>query len=137
MRWQVAPPYFVLETADLPFEELARLRRQVLLAKGVDPAQVAGLPQPGPFALTELDDAPTLSLTEGIVERVILDLTAEATDLAGLTELAHRLGSEVTVWLKLGAASQEALAQARRLANPVRARFRPGCGNFLPRPTDP
>ncbi len=113
MRWQAAPPYFVLETAELSFEQLCELRRQTLLARQDDPAEVAGLPQPGPYALVE--PAGEVSLTDsGPVERVILDFSGAVTPANPLrfNELARRVASELTVWLKLGQASEMALAEA-------------------------
>lgn len=113
MRWQSAPPYFVLETAELSFEQLCELRRQTLLARQDDPAAVAGLPQPGPYALVEPlgESSPEAS---GPVERVILDFSGEVAppDPAALKELARQLASQVTIWLKLGLPTEAGLVAA-------------------------
>jgi radical SAM superfamily enzyme YgiQ (UPF0313 family) len=114
MRWQVAPPYFVLETAELSFEQLCELRRRTLLARQDDPAEVAGLPQPGPYSLVApARDALSLA-PAGPVERVILDFSQETLppDTSSLKDLARQVASELTVWLKLGQANFLALAAA-------------------------
>jgi len=178
MKWQAAPPYFVLETADLAFEQLAELRREVLVGRGDDPAEVAGLPQPGPYALVEPEVADLKPIASGPVERVILDFSkghiplsregifnrdnkiraelasfeaglsdsnsksaagsaetkikvfeeeraGEAGYAKGLGELSRKLASQVTVWLKLGAAS-DATMEAARIALAVLSAPNPG-----------
>ncbi len=116
MRWQVAPPYFVLETADLSFETLGQLRRETLSRKGDDPTAVPGMPQPGPFALA-FGEAEGVEATEatGPVERVLLDLTERLkirSDSSFIDALARRLGSQVTLWLTLGQAGKAVLDEA-------------------------
>lgn len=152
MRWQPAPPYFVLETASLSFEQLGELRREVLLARQDDPAEVAGLPQSGPYALVEPGEDVSLTAT-GPVERIILDFSARhipkhlnldpdyfnlgcfkpggtenevkrvgaadarkarsAGESSELSGLSHKLASQVTIWLKLGTASDRVINAAR------------------------
>lgn len=75
IKWQPAPPYFVLETADLAFEELSELRREVLAGRGDDPAEVAGLPQAGPYALVEPGAGELRPEAGGPVERVLMDFS--------------------------------------------------------------
>ncbi len=100
MKWQNEPPYFVLETAELSFEQLCQLRRETLERKGDNPAEIQGLPQPGPFALSlpATFVSQTTTPSHEPVERVILELA----NLPDLAQLARKLGSEVTVWLKGG-----------------------------------
>ncbi len=115
MRYQSAPPYFALETAELSFEQLAGLRRQVMESKGLDPAQVGGRPAPGPFSLAECDGQGLAATGSGgeIVERVVLDLRGSGKVWPD-TGLARQLGSEVMVWLRLGEATELSLAEAVR-----------------------
>lgn len=115
LRWQAAPPYFVLETAKLSFEQLCEVRRQTLLARQDDPATVAGLPQPGPYSLVEPDEAGLEPAVPGPVERVILDFSREITPPtpAAIKGLARQAASELTVWFKLGQATNQALAAAK------------------------
>jgi radical SAM superfamily enzyme YgiQ (UPF0313 family) len=140
IKWQPAPPYFVLETADLAFEQLAELRRKALLARQDDPAEVAGLPQPGPYALVEPAGEYLLLSNSGPVERVILDYTkghipyfsgepgkikvgkvdageynaanTATWDGPDLRKLSRNLASQVTIWLKLGGANDAAYPAA-------------------------
>ncbi len=114
MRWQLAPPYFVLETADLSFENIRDLRRETLLRKGDDPTAIPGLPAPGPFALTEVGrQGSGVGGEFGPIERVVLDFTENmAIDSRFIKSCAHRLASQVTVWLKLGRAGDAALEEA-------------------------
>lgn len=104
MKWQNEPPYFVLETSDLSFEQLCQLRRETLERKGDDPAEIQGLPQPSPFALSQPSSEALQSVESNSkpIERVILDLN----NLPNLAELARKLASEVTIWLKDGDMSQ-------------------------------
>ena len=120
IKAQSGPPYFVLETADLPFEKLVELRRGVLTSKGLDPTLVAGRPTPGAFALSEisanhLDQSSQIAST-GIVERVMADLTSDTrVDMAAVSSVARQLGSEVTVWLKLGEVGTSNIDRAKEL----------------------
>ncbi len=125
MRWQTAPPYFVLETADLSFESLRALRLETLQHKGDDPGIIQGLPQPGPFALvaeargagsggTENSIAFEVRDNHKPVERLVLDLTSTSRPIS-LETLSRQLGSEVTVVLRLGEADEASLKRAETI----------------------
>jgi hypothetical protein len=51
MAFQDRPPYYVLGTANLPYAELRRLRRELKLGAGLDPDAVEGMPGPRGEAL--------------------------------------------------------------------------------------
>jgi radical SAM superfamily enzyme YgiQ (UPF0313 family) len=117
IRWQTAPPYFVLETDQLSFETLGELRHEALQRKGDDLHVIAGLPRPGPFALAgERCQVSDVRYQASPVERVVLDLADENAAIYNLQStiqnLARRLGSQVTIWLKLGRADEETLQRA-------------------------
>jgi hypothetical protein len=122
IRAQAAPPYFVLETATLSFESLRDLRYQTLLRKGEDPTAIAGLPQPGAFALAQTaKHAADINAKSSPIERVILDFADDLNQStiynlqwprATLSTITRRLGSQLTIWLKLGQAAEEVMTRA-------------------------
>ncbi|HEX2913459.1 MAG TPA: radical SAM protein [Chloroflexia bacterium] len=122
IHYQPAPPYFVLETAELSFEKLCELRLETLQRKGDPLDTVPGLPQAGPFDLA--DDLAATS-EEGTqvgtvdfrpVERVVLDFD-EQLNREELSRLARQLGSHVTLWLKPGQAGETVMTEAEEALN--------------------
>lgn len=112
--WQDAPPYFVLQTAQLSFADLCALRREGLTRKGDDPAEIAGLPKPDPFALSMLSEVTVWAgaAKKEPLQRLIFDFDEPLPDCS---LLARRLASEVTLWLKLGVVNSQKLQQAQRI----------------------
>ncbi len=112
--WQDEPPYFVLQTEQLSFEDLCYLRNKALTRKGDDPGAIAGMPTPDVFALTspkidELQSAPDLAAP---IQRITIDLDAPPIDFASL---ARRLASEVTLVLQLGEITEAKLMAAQAI----------------------
>jgi radical SAM superfamily enzyme YgiQ (UPF0313 family) len=102
LKWQSAPPYFVLETDKLSFGQLTDLRREAYarISPELDPAAVPGHNPPSPYALGDFME---LESTEGDtpIENLVLDMSGRAPNPVFLPEASRRLASEVNVWLKL------------------------------------
>lgn len=113
LKWQPAPPYFVLETENLSFEQLCRLRGEAFSRKSETTADLTAIPGhtlPEAFALVKpsvssanLESLKPDFLTEP-VERVYIDCRQgiSETILAQLPQLARKLAGEVNLWLRLG-----------------------------------
>jgi len=116
IEWQAAPPYFALQTAQLTFEQLCQLRHETLLGKGDDPAEIQGLPLPGPFSLVTSPKSQVQSarlMLQKPIERLVLR-RAGLEDEAGLRGVAQRLASEVTLWLRLAKIDEAGLTIAQK-----------------------
>jgi radical SAM superfamily enzyme YgiQ (UPF0313 family) len=114
LEWQSAPPYFALQTAELSFEQLCELRRETLERKGEDPAEIQGLPIPGPFSLTLLpkNEISGELIDQLPLERLVIDRVG-LEDKPALQSLARRLASEVTIWLRLERLDEAGLKAAQ------------------------
>jgi hypothetical protein len=101
--WQDQPPYFVLQTDQLSFEDLCTLRHEGIERKGDDPTQIAGLPIPSVFALTNTPETEVLNeLSLNIpIQRLVITLD-QPQPSPNYTQLARRLASEVTVLVRMG-----------------------------------
>jgi len=112
--WQEAPPYFVLQTEQLSFEDLCNLRSEGLTRKGDDPAPIAGVPTPNVFALTSpaIDELPGELDLAAPIQRVTIDLDAPLIDFASL---ARRLASEVSLILRMGEITEAKLAATQEI----------------------
>lgn len=112
--WQEAPPYFVLKTETLSFEDLWRLRRECLVSKGEDPNEITGLPQPSVFSLVEEPDSDVCTTVgdKMPLQRMVVDFEEELPDFA---VIARRLASQVTVVLKIGEINPRKIQVARQI----------------------
>lgn len=111
LKWQSAPPYFVLETENLSFEQLCRLRSEAFNRKSATEADQSAIPGhtlPDAFALVKppirsIDESLSPDFLSEPVERVYIDCRPgiDESTLARLPQLARKLASEVNLWLRL------------------------------------